>query len=91
VAYDRESVDTYRAELYRSHPKTASRDTLAAVVTIDIVEPLLVEFALGVEGTRRALGGSEFYTGRDMADCECDDGACLDAIRRYFSYLPWNE
>lgn len=57
-----------------------------------VAGPSLVESALGVEGTKQELGGSEFHTVETgMADLECDDDeACLDAIKQYLSYLPQN-
>jgi len=58
--------------------------------TMGIAGPKLVQAALGLDLTKEELGGSTVQTAETgMADIEYeDDEACLDAIRRYLSYLP---
>jgi len=60
--------------------------------TMGVAGPALVEAALGTEFTKQELGGARFQTSETgMADLACaDDEACLDAIRRYLSYVPTN-
>ncbi|WP_254523288.1 acyl-CoA carboxylase subunit beta [Natrinema caseinilyticum] len=60
--------------------------------TMGVAGPSLVEAALGVDGTKEELGSARFQTTETgMADLACeDDEACLDAIRRFLSYLPRN-
>ena len=57
-----------------------------------IAGPKLVEAAMGIEGTKEELGGAEFQTAETgAADLACeDDEACLDAVKRFLSYLPRN-
>ncbi|WP_276259195.1 acyl-CoA carboxylase subunit beta [Haloglomus litoreum] len=57
-----------------------------------IAGPALVEAAMGIEGSKEELGGAEFQTVETgAADLACEnDEACLDAIKRYLSYLPRN-
>jgi acetyl-CoA carboxylase carboxyltransferase component len=60
--------------------------------TMGVAGPALVKAALGVDLSKEELGGAEFQTAETgMADLAvADDEACLDAIRRYLSYLPRN-
>ena len=60
--------------------------------TMGVAGPALVEAALGVDLSKEELGGAQFQTAETgMADLACpDDEACLDAIKRYLSYLPQN-
>lgn len=60
--------------------------------TMGVAGPALVEAALGTEFTKEELGGARFQTSETgMADLAVpDDEACLDAVRRYLSYLPTN-
>ncbi|MFB6171663.1 MAG: acyl-CoA carboxylase subunit beta [Haloarculaceae archaeon] len=60
--------------------------------TMGVAGPALVEAALGKEFTKQELGSAQFQTSETgMADLACaDDEACLDAVKRYLSYLPTN-
>lgn len=60
--------------------------------TMGVAGPALVEAALGKSLSKEELGGARFQTAETgMADLACaDDEACLDAVRRYLSYLPTN-
>ena len=60
--------------------------------TMGVAGPALVDAALGVDLSKEELGGADFQTAETgMADLACEDGeACLDAIKRYLSYLPGN-
>ena len=60
--------------------------------TMGVAGPSLVNAALGTDLSKQELGGADFQTAETgMASLACeDDEACLDAIRRYLSYLPRN-
>ncbi len=60
--------------------------------TMGVAGPSLVNAALGTDLSKQEIGGSRFQTGETgMASMACeDDEACLDAVRRYLSYLPRN-
>jgi len=60
--------------------------------TMGVAGPELVKAALGVDLTKEQLGSAQFQTAETgTADLACeDDETCLDAVKRYLSYLPAN-
>ena len=65
---------------------------VAGQSTMGVAGPSLVKAALGVDLEKEEIGGAEFQavqTGMADATFE-DDEACLDAVKRFLSYLPRN-
>jgi len=65
-------------------PMVAGRGSMA------LAGPHLVRAAIGEDVTQEQLGGSRVHCRRSgVGDLEvADDGACIEAIKRYLSYFP---